>query len=172
MIAEEDLKNIANFGLCEEGYYSDYSDYMICPNNKERTKWTFRIYSEVDGSSWHIKNLKDIYDLENLYLAITNKPIEYFIYTDSNGNRYTENEKEKYLLNQDYIDGIKIKCSTCKGVGSKIVKYNTKQDDIEKHLTNRVNSKFFVERISHLSPTYWEIEDCIYCKGLGYFDAN
>ena len=163
-MTDEDFKDIANFNLTPDGEYSDWSDYTVRPTNKERTRWEFRLFSELDGSSWHVKYLKDMDDLKSLYLAITNKPIEFYVYTDTDGERYTDTQKEKYLLNQAYIDGTKKKCEECRGRGRTKVNIKRTDEELKEHEERKKTSTNLLERISTISPTYTKFVECVSCK--------
>lgn len=75
MITEEQLDSLKSFGKEEDGYYCDRWKFSIMTDNKEKTRWGFWLFSEVDGSNRFIKYLKDFDDLKKVYFAIENKEL-------------------------------------------------------------------------------------------------
>lgn len=78
MLTEKDLDKLQMFGKETDGSYCDRLSFII-----KRTihkwngsgRWDFCHFSEVDGSSYYIKTLKDMDDLKNVYKAISNKEL-------------------------------------------------------------------------------------------------
>ncbi|MFV2015380.1 MAG: hypothetical protein ACC656_08135 [Candidatus Heimdallarchaeota archaeon] len=73
MLTKKDLNRLIGFGKEKDGSYSDRWQFDI---KKVKKNWCLFFFSEVDGSTWFIKKLKDLNDLQNVYYAITNKQLE------------------------------------------------------------------------------------------------
>ena len=74
MITEKELDGLAAFGKEEDGSYCDRWQFSI---RQDDNRTIFSLFSEVDGSTWFIKYLKDLDDLKNVYHAITDKELEF-----------------------------------------------------------------------------------------------
>ena len=74
MITEKELDSLAAFGKEEDGSYCDRWQFSI---RQDDNRTIFSLFSEVDGSTWFIKYLKDLDDLKNVYHAITDKELEF-----------------------------------------------------------------------------------------------
>ena len=74
MITEKELDSLAAFGKEEDGSYCDRWQFSI---RQDDNRTIFSLFSEVDGSTWFIKYLKDLDDLKNVYHAITDYELEF-----------------------------------------------------------------------------------------------
>ena len=74
MITEKELDGLAAFGKEEDGSYCDRWQFSI---RQDDNRTIFSLFSEVDGSTWFIKYLKDLDDLKNVYHAITDYELEF-----------------------------------------------------------------------------------------------
>lgn len=72
LVTEENLSKLATFGKEEDGSYCDRWMFSI---RKIGDRWSFNFFSEVDGSEYHIKYLRDMKDLKTVYKAISNNEL-------------------------------------------------------------------------------------------------
>ena len=155
MITDSELETLASFGKETSGEYCDRWQFSICPRNKERTDWELRLFCEVDGSTWHVKYLKDIEDLKNVYQAISDSELVFLKYFATDGRGFVE-EKE-YLYYQSILDGKIRECETCYGgeqyISTELVEEGT--EIIKKMLSGK-----------HV----WI--KCVDCDGVGHFEIK
>lgn len=155
MITDSELEKLADFRLEKDGTYCDRWEFTISPNNKERTDWRIGFHCEIDASVYHIKNLKDMEDLKNVYHAISNSELVFFKYFSTDGRGFVE-EKE-YLYYQSILDGKIRECETCYGgkqyISTELVEEGT--EIIRKMLSGK-----------HV----WI--KCVDCDGVGHFEIK
>jgi len=78
--------------ICESDMYKQATFHRYTDNKTEIKAWydghfeyavifdkrncTFHAHSEVDGSTWFLKNIKDLADLKNVYEALTDQELK------------------------------------------------------------------------------------------------
>ena len=159
MITDSELETLAEFGKETSGEYCDRWQFSICPRNKERTDWELRLFCEVDGSTWHVKYLKDIEDLKNVYHAISDSELVFFKYFATDGRGFVEEEECTYY--QSILDGKIRECETCYN-GTLYVKRDTVTDE------SLIVDDLSIGRLRSKSV---EIK-CVDCDGVGHFEIK
>jgi hypothetical protein len=153
MITDSVLEKLASFGKEEDGCYCDRWQFSIYPKNKERTAWELRFFSEWDGSTWHIKYLKDLEDLKNVYKAITNDELLFLNYFATDGRGFVKEEECKY--HQSILDGEIRECENCFGSGNLMISEDKVEDK-----TLIIKERLFGKHV---------IIKCVECDGVGHF---
>jgi hypothetical protein len=152
MITDSDLEKLADFGKEENGEYCDRNQFSIFPRNKERTHWELRLFCEVDGVTFHVKYLKDIDDLKNVYHAISNSELVFYKYFSTDNKKFIE--EEDYILHQSELDGGITKCDKCYK-GTTYVNSDSIEDLDEKMIIRIYRKSVKIK--------------CVSCNGVGYF---